>query len=136
MEKFHLKDDLNVFGVQVKTFPLGIGEAFDGLIGRLPEGLNRAYYGISYITDKGVVYLAVTAERFEGEAEQYQYQRFRIAKGNYRTVTVNDWSKKTDKIKDVFREMLKDDCPDENSPCVEWYKDDQEMICMVRINEK
>lgn len=135
MEKYYLKDDLKVFGVQVKTFPIGIGEAFDALIGRLPEGLGRSYYGISYVTDKGIVYLAVTAEMFEGEAEKYHYDRFTIAKGNYRTITVRDWSKKTDKIKDVFQEIMKDECPDENRPCVEWYKDDKEMMCMVREEE-
>lgn len=135
MEGYYLKSDLKVFGMQVKTFPFGVGEAFDSLIGRLPEGLNRSYYGISYITDKGVVYLAVTAERFEGEAAQYPFESFRIAKGNYRTVTVKDWSTKTDKIKDVFHEMLRDECPDADRPCVEWYKDDKEMMCMVRIDE-
>lgn len=31
MEKYNLPDDVKVFGVQVKTFPHGIGEAFDGL---------------------------------------------------------------------------------------------------------
>ncbi len=135
MEEYHLENDLKVFGLQVKTFPLGIGEAFDSLIGRLPGGLNRAYYGISYITDKGVVYLAVTAERFEGESAKYPYDSFRIAKGNYRTVIVKDWSTKTDQIKDVFHTMMKDQCPDEHRPCVEWYKDDKEMMCMVRIDE-
>ncbi|HEX5172352.1 MAG TPA: hypothetical protein VFW11_24420 [Cyclobacteriaceae bacterium] len=133
MEKYYLKDDLRVFGVQVKTFPIGIGEAFDSLIGKLPEGLERSYYGISYVRDKDIVYLAVTAERFEGEAEKYNYERFTIAKGNYNTIMVKDWSKKTDKIKDVFHEIMKDDCPDENRPCVEWYKSDKEMLCMVRV---
>jgi len=32
MENYNLKDNLKVFGLQVKTFPLGIGETFDDLV--------------------------------------------------------------------------------------------------------
>jgi len=132
MENFFLEEDLKVFGIHVKTFPLGIGEAFDDLIRRLPEGLERPYYGISYVTNGNIIYLAVTAEMYEGEAKRYHYHQFSIAKGNYKTITVTDWSKKTDQIKDVFHEMMKEDCPDENRACVEWYISDKEMMCMVR----
>lgn len=135
METFHLKDGLNVLGFQVKNFPAGIGEAFDELIEMLPGGLDRAYYGISYVTPEGIVYLATVLEHCAGEAEKYNCERYSIEKGEYSTVTVRDWGKKTHTIKDVFGEMLKNDCPDKTRPCVEWYKDDEEMVCMVRIDQ-
>jgi hypothetical protein len=49
MEKYYLRDDLKVFGLEVKTFPAGIKAAFDSLMSMLDSGFNRSYYGISYI---------------------------------------------------------------------------------------
>ena len=37
MEKYSLQSDLKVFGVQVKTFPNGVGEAVDKLMKMLPQ---------------------------------------------------------------------------------------------------
>lgn len=132
METTHLKESLNVLGFQVKTFPHGIEKAFDKLIEMLPGGLDRAYYGISYVMGEAVVYIAAAIENYAGEAEQYNCDRYTIEKGDYLAVTVKDWRKKTHTIKDVFGDMLKDTCPDQDRPCIEWYKDDAEMVCLVR----
>ena len=40
--------------------------------------------------------------------------------------------KKVHTIKDIFGAMLKDDCPIEGRPAIEWYLNDDEMICMIR----
>jgi hypothetical protein len=63
MEKYLIESDLTVFGVQVKTFPLGIGEAFDQLIQLLPGGFDRSFYGISFLSKAGtMVYIAAATE--------------------------------------------------------------------------
>jgi hypothetical protein len=134
METFHLKEDLNVLGFQVKTFPTGIGEAFDALIEMLQGRVNRAFYGISYASQEGIVYLATAVENYTGEAERYNCEQYTIVKGEYLTTTVRGWRKKTNTIKDVFGVLLQHACPDTARPCVEWYKDDDEMLCMVRID--
>jgi hypothetical protein len=135
MENYHIEHDLKLFGLHVKTFPLGIGETFDELINNLPEGPGRSYFGISYVKGDKIVYLAMTAERFEGESNQYGYEKFIVARGNYKSIVVKDWSKKTDRIKELFHEILNDECPVATRPCVEWYKDDVEMMCMVRTED-
>ena len=132
MEKITLNDTTAVFGFQVKSFPEGIGDAFDKLIAVVPDGLARAYYGISYVNNNVIIYIAAAVEKLPGEAEKYGFTRYFIQPGNYHAITVKDWREKTDSIKDVFMEIMKDDCPDENRPCVEWYKNDEEMVCMVR----
>ena len=43
-----------------------------------------------------------------------------------------DWRQKTDSSKGVFHELIQEACPDSNRPCIEWYKDDNEMVYMVR----
>ena len=132
METFHLTDDLNVMGVQVKNIPSGIGEAFDALVKKIPDGFNRSYYGISEMTGDGMVYRAAAIEKYDGEAEQYQYERYKVEKGKYLTVTVKDWRSKVGSINKVFHEMMRDVRADRTKPCVEWYKNDDEMMCMVR----
>jgi len=137
MSTIRIEHDVKVFGFQVKTFPQGIGEAFDSLVNSLPRELQRSYYGISYMTPAGIKYFATAEERFKGEVERYheryQYETFNIESGEYLAVMISDWQSKTNTIKDVFADMLQYDCQDgSNRPCVEWYKNDDEMFCMVR----
>jgi hypothetical protein len=133
MEIFNLPHDVKVFGFRVTSFPAGIGEAFDSLIKMLPGGFERPYYGISYMDKDGqMIYIAAALEKYEGEAEKYNCDRYIIEKGEYVTVTVYDWREKTGSIKDVFHEIIRDSRVDKTKPAVEWYKNDHEMMCMVQ----
>lgn len=141
MEKIHTEKlrfpfDFKVFGKHVKSFPNGIGEAFDSLIETMPREPKRSYFGISEMAENGdVLYYAAAEETFEGEAQKYGYDIYIVKEGEYLTVTVSDWRKKTSCIKDVFEAMLDDVRIDKENPCIEWYKNDDEMVCMVRLNK-
>jgi predicted transcriptional regulator YdeE len=117
----------------VKTFPAGIGETFEELLQKIPGGFNRSYYGIAWMENNTPFYFATAVETYDGEAAQYGYQKLPIQKGKYITVTVTGWRNKTTTIKDVFTEMMKDKRYDMSSPCIEWYKNDNEMLCMLKI---
>ncbi|PSR53454.1 hypothetical protein AHMF7605_07905 [Adhaeribacter arboris] len=132
MENYYLEQDVAVFGLPVKTFPLGIGEAFDALQNQLPKD-NRPFYGISECTPAGIVYLATTLQKTENEPEKYGYNPYIIEKGDYLAVIVRDWLTKTDSIKNVFTQMFTDERSDRNKPCVEIYKNSEEMICLVKV---
>ena len=120
--------------MQVKDFPAGVGEAFEALVKMISEGFNRSFFGISRITEKGqVIYIAAAEESFEGEAKKYNCDRYVIEKGEYLMVLVRDWRKKTGCIKDVFHEMMQDNRFDNTKPCIEWYKNDDEMLCMIKV---
>lgn len=137
METFELEKDITVFGFQVTTFPIGIGEAFDSLIEMVPEGLGRSYYGISHITSDGkVVYLAAVEEKKNGEAEKNSCERYSIEKGKYLVTGIKDWREKIDSIKGVFHEMMVQPDVDHSKPCIEWYKNDDEMLCMMSVISK
>ncbi len=100
MEIYNQTKDIKVFGMQVKTFPSGIGEAFEALAKRITDGYNRAYYGISYFNEAGqIVYKAAAQETYEGETEKYDYEQYIIEKGEYLMELVRDWRTKTDSIK-------------------------------------
>jgi hypothetical protein len=135
MEGYYLEHDLKVFGRQVKTFPDGITEAFDELIKILPQGDVRPYYGISECTKEGIVNIAAAHETFKGEGAQLGYKNYLVEKGEYITQTVFDWHNKTHSIKNVFEEMFTDARADRAKPCIEIYKNDDELICMVRTLE-
>ncbi len=136
MEKYNLINDVKVFGFKVNSFPAGIGVAFDELIKKTgdPAGA-RAYYGISEFKEGKMIYYATAEEKTEGEAEKYNYEKLKIEKGEYLTSTLFDWRKKTECIKDVFYEIIQDNRVNKSKPAIEWYKNDNEMICLVKMNE-
>ena len=136
METYNLKTDLNVFGKEVTTFPLGINEAFSALLERIPDGFKRTYYGLSYMDEMGkIIYKAAAEENYAGEAEKYNCKRYLIEKGEYLAVSITNWRDNTDCIKDVFHDMMEDDRADKTREVVEWYKTETEMLCLVKAKE-
>jgi hypothetical protein len=132
MEIYYQPEDMTVFGIQVKTFPNGIKEAFDSLMSTF--GNYRSCYGISWLDENdSVQYYAMVPEAFEREANKYHYEKLIIKKGEYRTETIYNWLSKLDSIKDVFHGLVPNNRPNKNHPCVEWYKTDDEMLCMIRV---
>ena len=118
-------------GLHVKDFPLGIQEAFDRLKRRF--GDYRTYYGISWLDEDGQVqYYAMTPEIFYAEALEYLYETLDIERGEYYTETIHDWPGKTASFKDVFHHLMPYKEPCKTHPCIEWYKSNQEMVCMVK----
>jgi len=79
--------------------------------------------------------MATAEEKYLGEAEKYNCDRYIIEKGEYLAVTIIDWLKKTDCIKDVFQDMMEDDRADNTKPVVEWYKTETEMLCLVKMKK-
>lgn len=136
MEKYNLSDVVKVFGIQVETFPNGIGEAFDKLVKTLPQGDERPYYGISHCTNGNILYLAAALETFDGEGKKYGYGNYMIERGEYLAAPLMDWTSKTHCIKDVFEDIIKDERVDNTKPAIEVYKNMKEMVCMVKIDPK
>lgn len=134
MKELIFENEVTVFGIEVKTFPLGIGEAFNELIKATGDCAGeRNYYGISSMKDGKMIYKAVAEEKFEGEATQFNYEKDVIENGEYAFEVLINWRDKTSCIKDVFHEMMKDNRIDKTKPAVEWYKSEDEMYCMVKV---
>jgi hypothetical protein len=136
MKTVNLQNDIKIFGMQVKAFPSGISEAFDKLVKMIPGGFNRSYYGISYMEAGKMIYYAAAEELQPGEAEKYSCERLTIEKGEYLTETLKNWRNKTDQVKDIFSQLVADEHTDKTKPGVEWYKDENEMLCMIRKTDQ
>lgn len=135
MKEFNFPEDVNVFGFPVNTFPAGIGDAFDILIQKTGDSAGaRNYYGLSEFKNGKMIYYALAEEKFPGEGEKYNYEKFTIEKGDYLTVAVSEWQKKTNCIKDVFSEIIQDPRANKTKPAIEWYINENEMMCLVQMN--
>jgi hypothetical protein len=132
MKEYIIPTDINAIGSEVKTFPLGIDQAFDSLVKKIPGGFSRPYYGIGDCIDGKITYIAAAMERTEGEGRQLGLQSFKIEKGKYLAEEITDWRGKTSCIKDVFEEMYKDSRVDRSAPSVEIYENDRSMLCLVK----
>jgi hypothetical protein len=131
MNQYQQTEDITVIGIEVKTFPDGIKEAFESLM-RVFGG-DRAYYGVSWMDETNTIrYYAMAKEVFLDEGKQHNYESLTIEKGEYQTEAVHDWLTKTDCIKDVFHNLMANKKPDKLHPCIEWYQSDKEMLCMVK----
>ncbi len=132
MDTLTLEKHLNVFGIEVKSFPEDVGKAFDELIQTTGDCAGeRNYYGVISMDDDGkMIYKAVAEEKYEGEAEKFNYEKGTIEKGNYLYKTLYHWNNKTNLIKDIFSEMMYDERADKTKPALEWYKSNEEMLCM------
>jgi hypothetical protein len=136
METYFIEKDLTVFGVEVKTFPQGIDEAYKKLMDQLGGGFDRPFYGISFMQSGMMHYYATALETTRGEAEKYNCERLTIEKGEYLTITVLQWRSKTKEINSFFHQLLQDDRTDKTKPAIEWYKNNEEMLCMLRTKRK
>lgn len=133
MELYHQSENITVSGILVKDFPEKIKEAFDSLFNNL--GAERDYFGISWMDENGkVVYYAMAREAFAGEGRLYGYELFTIEKGSYKTEMIRNWMSKTGSIKDVLHNLMGNNSPGAGNPCIEWYRSDEEMLCMVKAD--
>jgi predicted transcriptional regulator YdeE len=131
MELYNLPDDLNLVGRQVTTFPNGIKEVFEELANDF--GAERDYYGISWFGENGEIqYYAMTRPAAAAEAKLEGLVTITVPAGDYLAEIIYDWMSKIDCIKDAFHEMIPDRKPGIDDPCIEWYRSDTEMVCMVR----
>ncbi len=136
METFELNNDIPIICVKARSFPFGVQEAFLHLENLLPSIEGRTFYGISYQDkDAGIIYRAAVQESYEGEAEKLGCESYVIRKGNYLTETLFNWRKNEEMIGKAFMKLLADPRLDLTHPCVEWYKSEEDVTCMVRIDD-
>jgi predicted transcriptional regulator YdeE len=134
MEVITIDKEIKVIGLKVNTFPTGIGEAFNTLMNSLPDGTHRSYYGISNCKNGHMSYIAAAEIKNTSEAIPGTEQ-FVIDTGLYITKPLWDWRKHVNEIKEMFEEMMHDERVKPESTCIEWYKDDNLMFCMIKIDD-
>jgi hypothetical protein len=135
MEKYTLTKDMKLILLRAKSFPDGIQEAFDELIKKTGGDSGRTFFGVSHADRDTIIYKAGVLESFEGEGEKLGCETLVVTKGDYMTITINNWKQNKQKFGEAFQELISYPKMDYTFPCVEWYKGD-EVLCMVRIDPK
>jgi predicted transcriptional regulator YdeE len=136
METTKLDNDIKVFYITADSFPEGIMDAHKKLHALVPFSANRKFFGISRPeNNKGIVYKAAAEEINPGEAEKLNCDTLVLKKGNYISLTINDYMKDIQSIDRSFKELLSQPGLDPNGYCVEWYLNDKDVKCMIRLKQ-
>jgi hypothetical protein len=135
MEKYYLPDDITAMYITASSFPDGVLAAHQKLHSLVPMSASpeRKYFGISYPIDETIVYKAGAEELSVGEAKQFGLETYLIKKGEYTSIDIHDYMKNLSAIGDAFNELLENPRIDQYGACIEWYVNDNEVKCMVRL---
>ena len=133
METVNFDNDIKVMYVQATSFPDGIMAAHQKLHGVIPYSTERKYLGISR-PENGVINYKAAAEVLQsGEAEKLNLATLTLPKGNYVCITINDYMKDLESIGRTFDQLTELPNIDPQGYCVEWYINDKDVKCMVRL---
>ena len=133
MEIYKLDSPIIIITEKASDFGKGIGEAFVRLAEKLDnKGQKRDSYGIVLKEEDGMNYYAAYTELYKGEAIEKSLPSFTISSGNYFSIQVREWNKNILHIGPTFDQILKSGKVDTSSPCIEFYKTEEELICIVK----
>ena len=136
METIQLKQDIKVMYVTASSFPDGVLAAHQKLHSLFPFSTERKYFGLSRPENGGgVIYRAAAEVLKSGEAEKLNLETIIIKKGNYVSVILHDYMKDLPAISNTFQQMIAHPDIDPQGYCVEWYLNDNDVQCMVRLKD-
>ncbi len=129
-----LPEDMEIFCVTAKSFPNGVLEAHQTLHAFVPFSAERKYFGISYPEKPGsIIYKAAAAELESGDLSKHGLEKFVIKKGKYICILVKDYMQNIPAIGNTFQQLISQPEIDPNGCCIEWYLDEKNVQCMVRL---
>ena len=136
MEIFQIDKDIRVFYVPASSFPEGVKEAFEKLHALVPFTSTRKFFGLSQMDSDGrIQYKAAVEEVTPGEGADLGCESLVLKNGRYLTLTIQNFMKDIPAIGRAFQELLQQPGIDLNGYCVEWYFNDDDVKCMIRLEE-
>lgn len=136
MEEMTLANDITVFYVTAKSFPHCVLQAHQEVRRLAGTTGNRRFFGLSRPENGVIIYKAGAEEITAGEAEALNCDTVVIKKGRYISKTINGFKNDVPAIEKTFREMVSHPDLDLNGYCIEWYLNDDDVKCMVRLNDQ
>ncbi|WP_411824588.1 hypothetical protein [Leptospira sp. 'Mane'] len=134
MDKFNLEKDIEVCCITATSFPEGVMDAHEKAHSLFPVSNQRRYFGISSPNPRGIIIYKAAVEKLENDQkEKTDYESFVIKKGDYISVVIKDYMKDIQKVETTFQKLISRDDIDPNGYCLEWYLNDNDMRCMVRL---
>lgn len=129
-----LEKDITALCITAESFPEGVLAAHQKLHGLVSYASDRKYFGISYPVGPGkILYQAATEMAPEDDPDVLDCDVFFIKKGDYVSVDIPDFRKDIPSIGRTFQQLLQDQRIDPNGYCLEWYLNENDVRCMVRL---
>ena len=127
---------LNAIYTQVLDFPIGVDYSFRKMEINLPKSSKRKFFGA--ISHKGneVIYQACASLLKENEELNSGYEKVFIPGGKYVLYTLENWSKNTHLVKEIFEELQHKYLIDPNRPQLEHYRNKKELEIMLPIKNR
>lgn len=135
METITLEDNIQIMYIGASSFPDGVLAAHQQLHSLITFSTDRKYYGVSRPENKVITYKAAAEEKQEHEAEELNLKTMVLEKGNYICLTVKDFMEDLQGIGKAFNQLLTTPNLDPNGYCVEWYLNDKDVMCMIRLQD-
>ena len=133
MDPVMFDEDIRVMYVEAASFPEGIMDAHNELHTKIPFSKTRKYFGVSRPENGIIRYKAGAEELQPGEAVRVGMKVITLKKGKYITTTLKNYSRDPSAIRRVFDKLLRDPRIDPQGYCVEWYFNDSDVKCMIRL---
>ncbi len=132
MDEYLFENDIVIACKRASRFPEGVAEAFEILHAIIPFSTDRKFMSFSWMNDeKEIVYLA-GAEILDGESFP-SLENITLKKGKYRGKVIKNFMDKIPQLGQLFKELCRDPDLDKEGYCVEWYYNETDVKCFVKL---
>jgi hypothetical protein len=128
-------NDITVFYITAKSFPDDALAAHQQLHQLIPYSTDRKYFGVSRPENGKIVYRAAAEEKYPGEGKKLNCDTLVLKKGQYISLTITDYAKDISAIQRAFDQLLRHPGIDPQGYCVEWFFNDKDVTCMIRLQD-
>lgn len=125
--------DLRLMVVRADEFPSGIKTAWDKLESRLPSLKGRKFYAVSRDEGSQVAYFAGVVPVSDEEITALGFPTMMIKGGKYARAKLLDWSNHTEKIGQIFGELMRDFPMDPDGWALEYYRSQSELHLLIPL---
>lgn len=125
--------DVNLVVSRADEFPSGIKAAWDRLESKLPSLKGRKFYGLTICEGSQLAYYAGVQPVNDEEVASLGFPTMMIKGGKYARVKLFDWQNHTDKIGEIFGQLMEDFQLDPNGGSVEYYRSQSELHLLMRL---
>jgi hypothetical protein len=125
--------DLRLMVVRADEFPSGIKTAWDRLESNLSSLKGRKFYGVSRCEGSQMAYFAGVEPTSNEEVTALGLPTMTIKGGKYARAKLSDWSDHTDKIGQIFSELMRDFPMAPDGWALEYYRSQSEVRLLVPL---
>jgi len=127
--------DFRLVVSRADEFPSGIKACWDKLESKLSSLKGRKFYGVALREGSELIYYAGLEPVSDAEVASLGFPTMMIKGGKYARAKLFDYSNHTDRIGEIFGELIRDLGMDPHKPMIEYYRSQSELHLLVPLAE-